>query len=274
MKKSKFKKKIKRKVDFRDDKEIAMDFSVKVYKKFDKMIKAIILFGSTTKETSISSSDIDIIIIIDDSSIRWDQELIAWYREELGKLVSENQYKKELHITTTRLTTWWNDLIRGDPVVINVLRYGEALIDIGGFFNPIKSLLQMGRIKISPEAIYTALQRAPEHFKRSKIAELNSIEGLFWAMVDSAQAALMINDVMPPSPEHIAGLLKENFVDNKRIGMQYVIWMRDLYVLHRAIVHGEINNLKGAEIDEWQARTEEFIDVMAKIVRETAESKN
>ena len=34
--------------------------------------------------------------------------------------------------------------MHGDPVVINILRYGEALIDYGGFFNPLKSLFFSG----------------------------------------------------------------------------------------------------------------------------------
>jgi len=36
------------------------------------------------------------------------------------------------------LTTWWEDLLRGDPVVLNVLRHGEAMLDYAGFFNPLK----------------------------------------------------------------------------------------------------------------------------------------
>ena len=139
-------------LDLKNEKEIAMDFAVKIYKKFDKIIKAVVLFGSSNKNTATSSSDIDVIIIIDDAAIQWDQELIAWYREELGKLVLENKYKKDIHITTTKLTTWWADLLKGEPIVVNVLRYGEALIDIGGFFNPLKSLLIQGRIKPSPES--------------------------------------------------------------------------------------------------------------------------
>jgi len=268
-KKSKSSKKVKSPtLDLRTEREIAMDFAVKAYKKFDKMIKAVILFGSSAKNTGTSTSDIDIIILIDDAAIAWDSELIAWYREELGKLVMANRYKKELHITTTKMTTWWNDLLKGDPIIVNVLRYGEAMVDIGGFFEPLKSLLIQGRIKSTPEAIYTALQRAPEHFRRSKIAELGAVEGLFWAMVDSAQAALMTANVTPPSPEHIPLLLKETFVDKKMIKMNYVVWFRDLYVLHRKIVHGEITDLKGAEIDFWQERTEDFIGTMARLVNE------
>ncbi len=249
-----------------DEHEIAMDFANKVYKKFDKMVKSVILFGSSIKHTSNSTSDIDIIILLDDSSIKFDQELMAWYREELGKIVQSNPYNKELHINTVRLITWWQDLLRGDPIVINIIRYGESLIDFGGFFSPLKFLLQEGKIRSTPEAVYAALQRAPQHLMRSKQAEIGAIEGVYWAMVDSAHALLMSAKILPPSPEHIPILLKEHFVDRGILKMKYVIWYRDLYVLHRKIIHGEINDLKGQDIDDWQEKTNEFMRKMAEII--------
>jgi hypothetical protein len=188
---------------------------------------------------------------------------------ELGKLVDQNRYTKELHITTIKMTTWWNDLLKGDPVITNMIRYGEAVVDFGGFFNPLKILLEQGRIKPTPESIYTALQRAPDHFRRSKIALLGSIDGLFWAMVDSSQAALMAYKVSPPSPEQIPLLLKETFVDTKVLKMDYVTWFRDLYVLHKKIVHGETNSIKGSEIDLLMQRTDNFIGVMAELVKKS-----
>ncbi len=120
------------------ERDIAMDFAEKAYQRFDKLIKSIVLFGSQTKGQSTPGSDIDIILIVDDATINFDETLIAWYREELGKLVQSNPYKKDLHINTVKLTTWWQDLIRGDPSAINIIRYGETLIDFGGFFKPLK----------------------------------------------------------------------------------------------------------------------------------------
>ena len=251
--------------------DIAMDFATKVYKKFDKMIKSVILFGSAAKQTSVTGSDIDIIIIIDDVTVTWDQELTAWYRQELEKLIKSNPYQSSLHINTIKLSTWWEDLMRGDPVVINILRYGEAMIDLAGFFNPLKYLLVKGKIKSTPEAIYSALQRAPMHIARSKLAELNAIDGLFWSMVDAAHAALIAINVPPASPEHVPGDLKENFVNAGKLKMKYVVWYRDLLVLHKKIAHGEIKNLKGIEIDAWQERAEEFLEVMANLVKDLIE---
>ena len=257
--------------EIKNDEDIAMDFAIKAYKRFNKIIKSIILFGSIAKKDSTPGSDVDIIMIIDDVSINWDPELILWYREELGKISKNNNYTKEIHINTIKLSTWWDDLMKGDPVVINVIRYGRAMIDLAGFFEPLKFLLMKGKINSTPEAIYNCLQRAPIHIQRSKIAELNSIEGLYWAMVDSSHAALIAAHISPPSPEHIPIYLKETFVDNGKLKMNHVTDYRDLLVLHKKITHGEITDLKGVEIDKWQEKTEEFLKVMAQIVKSEIE---
>ena len=255
-------------LQLRSENEIATDFATKAYQKFDTIVKSRILFGSSAKQTSVTGSDIDIIIVLDDVSINWDEELIAWYREELDKILRRNPYRQSLHINTVKLSTWWEDIIRGDPVILNVLSYGEAIIDMAGFFEPLKHLLIAGKIKPTPEAIYTSLQRAPQHLARSKISELNSIEGLYWCMVDASHAALIAANEFPPSPEHIPGSLKTTFVDNGKLKMKYVIWYRDLLILHKKIVHGEVKDLKGVEIDEWQQKTEDFLDTMANLVND------
>lgn len=250
------------------ERDIAMDFATKVYQKFDKMIKSIILFGSAAKQTNVVGSDIDIIIIIDDASIKFDESLVVWYREELTKIIRENPYEKDFHINTIKLTTWWGDLCMGDPTVVNVIRYGETLIDFGGFFNPLKILLEQGRIKPTPEAIYTCLNRVPAHIMRSKSSELSAVEGCYWAMVDSAQALLMAIKILPPSTEHIAQLLKENFVDKRLLKTKYIDDFVALNDLHRRVMHGEIRDINGNIIDMWQNKSEEFFNVIMKLIKE------
>lgn len=140
------------------------------------------------------------------------------------------------------------------------------MIDFGGFFEPLKFLLLRGKIRSTPEAVYSCLQRAPQHFLRSKTAELGAVEGLYWAMVDSAHAALISRNILPPSPEHIPLNLKETFVNEGTLKMKYVTWYRDLLFLYKKISHGELGDMKGIEIDMWQDRTNEFMGVMAKLV--------
>jgi predicted nucleotidyltransferase/uncharacterized protein (UPF0332 family) len=247
--------------------DIAMDFASKVYKKFDKLIKSVILFGSSVKKTRTSGSDVDIILIVDDASVKFDQELVAWYREELGKIIASNPYRIELHINTVRLTTWWQDLLRGDPLVLNIIRYGEEVIDFGGFFRPLRILMEEGKIKSTPEAIYTALQRAPMHLVNSRRAALSSVEGIYWAMVDASQALLIAAKINAPSPEHIPMLLKENFVNKGMLDEKYVFWYAEIFRLYKGILHGEVNDIKGQNLDDWQQKADKFIGVMAEIIR-------
>jgi len=255
-------------LNLRNERDIAMDFAQKAYMKFDKMIKSIVLFGSSAKATNVPGSDIDIIIIIDDATIRFDEKLIVWYREEIEKIVFENPYSKDLHLNTVKLTTWWEDLVRGDPTVINIIRYGDVLIDFGGFFNPLKILLQEGRIKPTPEAIHTVLNRVPFHIIRSKQSEISSIEGCYWAMVDTAQSLLMAVKVLPPSPENIAVELRKNFVDKRLLDIKYVRQFVELHELHKKVMHGEVKDIGGKIIDDWQDKAQEFFDVGVKLVGE------
>lgn len=254
-------------LNLKTEHEIAMDFAVKAYKKFDKIIKSVVLFGSTAKRTQTKGSDIDIVIIIDDAAIRWDQELIAWYRQELEQMIQANPYKHALHINTIKLTTWWDDLLSGEPIIQNILRYGEVMIDMAGFFTPLKQLLVQGKIKATPEAAYNALQRAPGHLARSRIARMSAVEGIYWAMVDAAHAALITAKVSPPSPEHIPGHLKIQFVEKKILKMKYVAWIREIIELHKKIDHRELSELKGVEVDALQDRAQEFINAMAEVIK-------
>jgi predicted nucleotidyltransferase/uncharacterized protein (UPF0332 family) len=248
------------------ERDIAMDFAMKVYEKFDQMIKSIVLFGSSAKKVAVAGSDIDIIVIIDDVSLRWDEELIAWYREELGKIITVNPYRKSLHVNTIKLSTWWDDMMRGDPVVINVLRYGDALIDYGGFFNPLRILLKEGKIRPTPESIYTLLQRAPGHMMRARQSMNAVLDGLYWCMVDAAHAALISAGVQPASPEDVGKVLGKTFVDGKMMKRKFVGYYEEVHDVMKAVAHGERIRIRGKDLDVWFEKADDFLGEMAKLV--------
>ena len=249
------------------EREIALDFATKTYNEFKETVKAIILFGSSARQESNLDSDIDIIVIIDDVSINWDEELIATYREELGKIIQTNPYRKSLHVNTVKLSTWWQDMMTGDPVVMNILRYGDALIDHGGFFIPQKSLLLAGKIRATPEAIYNLLQRAPVHLSRARNSLLGVVDGLYWACVDSAHAAIMAAKLNSPSPEQIEQILKDEFVKKGLLKSSYADFYGEIFKLSKEIVYGKLTDVPGKQIDELKQKTDEFIGVMSDIVR-------
>ena len=242
--------------------DIAYDFATKVYKNFKEVVKSVVLFGSVPKKEAKAKSDIDLIVIIDDCTIEWDQELIAWYREELAKLIAKEKYAKDLHVNTVTLSTFWEELKAGEPLVINVLRYGEALIDFGGFFNPLKILLAKGRIRPSPEAVFTTMKRAPDHLGRARGAILGSVEGFYWATVDAAHAALMAVNEIPPSPEHVSEMLNEKFVNKKMLNKKYVDYYEEIRKIAKEIIHGDVTEVDGRKVDDLKNKAEEFVKVL------------
>lgn len=255
------------------EREIALDFAEKIYQEFNQMIKSIVLFGSSAKQVSTPTSDIDVILIIDDVSIRWDTELVAHYRQKIGEITKAQKYRKSLHITTVKLSTWWDDLIRGDPVVVNIIRYGDPLIDHGGFFVPMKVLLRDGKIKSTPESIYTLLQRAPTHLARARNAMLASADGLYWTVVDSAHAALIAKGIMPPSPEHIPDILNEQFVKTKMLKSKHLDTYIKLHDLAKDVVHGKLTEINGDLIEQLLKDAEIFLSEMARLVDRLIENR-
>ena len=81
-----------RKQALETDQEIAYDFAIKAYKKFQSVIKSIALFGSAAKQTATRKSDIDIVIISKG-------ELL----EELGKSRRLYSPKNQEHFRTLPL---------------------------------------------------------------------------------------------------------------------------------------------------------------------------
>ena len=241
------------------DYQIAYDFAAKCYKKFRDVIKAIALFGSVPKKEATEKSDIDLIIIIDDCTINWDDELISWYREELVKLLELQKYKKEIHINTITLTAFWEEVRLGEPLIINILRYGEPLIDVGGFFDPLKVLLARGKIKPAPEAIFTTMERTAFHLGKANLNILASVEAFYWAMVDASHAALMAYHIVPPSPENIPELLQSNFVNRKILSKDILDWFIEVRKKAKEVTHGNLKRISGKDIEELQNKAESFV---------------
>ncbi len=247
--------------------KVAYDFAGEIYKKFGPLALSVIMFGSAAKDTAKKDSDIDIMIVVDNTSQVWDEEVISYYREELFKITKKNAHRDKLHINTITLSTFWDNVKVGDPAAINVLRYGVALLDLG-FFEPLKYLLLQGRIRPSAEAIYTVLNRTPWHFIRAKVKILSAVEDYYWAMVNSAHAALMTFGHTPPSPEFVPRLLHETFGKQNKMPRKYIDWYNELYELWHNIKANKVESIPGEDIDLWAKRAQEFARFMEKLTKE------
>jgi predicted nucleotidyltransferase/uncharacterized protein (UPF0332 family) len=248
----------------KDDRELARTFATRLYKEFGNFLKAVVLFGSAaTREKRSSKSDIDILVVVDDVTINLSHEMITAYRVIVEKVVTD--ITPRFHVTTLRLTSFWEYVRAGDPVGINILRDGVALLDTG-FFDPLQLLLRQGRIRPSQESIWNYYMRAPTTLHNSKWHVMQATLDLYWAAIDSAHAALMSAGEIPPSPDHVADLLETHFVKTHQLEPKYTHVMRYLYSLSKMIIHHEIKEIKGDEYTKYQAMAEDFVERMRKLV--------
>ena len=126
--------------------------------------------------------------------------------------------------------------------------------------------LAKGKIKPSPEAIYSALKRAPYHMSRARYGLYLALDSLYWALVDSSHAALMMTDKVAPSPEHIPEMLDIYFVKKRMLNKKHVDLYREIYgIMHESSKN--MINVPSKKIDEYQKRADSFINEMARIVR-------
>ena len=204
------------------------------------------------------------MVVFDDTAIEPQRHFIDWYNTEITKIIQD--VDPRLHVNTVTLTTFWDNIKIGEPVAINVLRYGVALIDTG-YFEPLQMLLRKGKIRPTDEAVWNALTRAPGHLVRSTSRILGGLVDLYWVMIDSAHAALMKYGRVPPSPEHVEPLLRNTFVDKGLLDKKYVGYYNEVWKTSKAIIHGEVLRVSGVDYDRYRQFAEEFSSKMEELVK-------
>jgi uncharacterized protein (UPF0332 family)/predicted nucleotidyltransferase len=247
----------------RDDIEIAYGFSRAMYREFGKFVRAVVLFGSAARERMQHHNDIDIMVIVDDVSFVMTAELVEAYR-----VITENYVAKHstrIHVTTLKFTSFWDYIRAGDPVGVNILRDGVALIDTG-FFYPMQMLLLEGRIRPSKEAVQAYMSRGTSTINNSSWHITQATLDLYWACIDSCHAALMKIGEMPPSPREISKVLEEKLVKTGYIQRKYAKTMDNIYHISKKILHKEIKEVSGKEYDYYKKEAESFVEEMKRFV--------
>ena len=253
------------------DYQLAEKFSNLLRKELSDFVKVVVLFGSAARavehkvkpDKGLHEHDIDVLIIVNDLTMVLSQEVIEAYRVITERTAA--RVSKRLHITTMKLTSFWDYIRNGDPVAINMLRDGVPLYDIG-IFEPLQMLLYQGRIRPTKESIWNYYARAPATMANANWHVLQACLDLYWAVIDAAHAALMKMGEIPPSPEHVADMLEKKLVAKKHIAHKYAHTMRELYSLFKGIVHREIKEISGKDYDRFKNLSEEFVEHMKEYI--------
>lgn len=257
--------------------DIVEKFSRKVLEKYGKYIKAIVMMGSVAREEFKPTSDIDVFVIIDDTAFKITPELHDKIDLEIEKIADsipeasvtvKNPDGKEEKVNlisvqpSYTLTEFWDYARIGHPIIYNFIKEGVAVFDTG-FFEPIKRLLELGRIPSTREAVENYMEGAPKKLMRAKTVKLLMLaEDCYYAMLNTSQAVLMFMGLDPPVPNKAYEEVKKHLVDNGLIEQEYADWLKEIIEIRKKIEHKEMMDASGQFVDEWIEKAEKFVDKM------------
>ncbi len=236
-----------------------------VIKKFEKYVVSYVAVGSLFRGDA-RSNDIDVAVVIDDTDVK--KMSRAELRDKLGAIIRSMGYeagaianvKKSFHIQVYILTDFWESVKEASPVIFTFLRDGVPLYD-RGVFMPWKLLLEMGRIKPSPEAIDLHMDLGDRLIERAKNKLVGILaEDVYYAILNPSQAALMLYGVPPPTPRETIKLLNEIFVKKEKLlESKYVAILEKIFKYFKDIEHFKIKYVTGKEIDELMEDANEYL---------------
>jgi uncharacterized protein (UPF0332 family) len=209
-------------------------------------------------------NDLDILVLVDDIHQPVTQEIVSTYRLGVGDILAQLAAVDQIHLTTIGISDFWDGVRHADPIIITLLRDGKPIVDTG-FFKPLQKLLEQGRIRPTPEAIEAHIVRAKQLLRAADNHILIAIDDFYWALMDSAHAALMKHGVTPKVPSEVPKILKNKF--KSKISKNDIKLLDDIYKLMKKIAHNKVTEVPGVDVDDYKKKVTKFVGKMEKLVK-------
>ncbi len=231
-----------------------------VLKKFEKYVTSYVIYGSLTRGEAKKSSDVDVSVIIDDTDVKRmpRAELKEKLRGIIYSYIQEAEAiagvsKNTLNVQIWLMTEFWEGVKDAHPVFFTFIRDGIPLYDRGTFL-PWKSLLRMGKIKPSPEAIdmFMSSGNKLKDIIQKRIFDAATLD-LFWGISTPTQGLLMLYGLSPSTPKETVKLFREIFYEKEKlVEEEYVKILEEILIkVWKAYEHGKLKpgDIDGKELD-------------------------
>ncbi len=238
-----------------------------VLKKFEKYVTSYVIGGSVLRGTAKPTSDIDVFIVINDTDVKrmprleLKEKLRGIIQSYVQEAIAIAGVKNTLHVQTYLLTEFWEGVKDAHPVMFTFIRDGIPLFDSNAFL-PWKSLLKMGKIKPSPEAIDMFMasgDKLEENVDRRLLDIV--VYDLFWGINTPSQALLMLYGLPPSDVYGTVKQIREVFVEKEKIlEKRYADILDEIAIkYYKGWEHGKIKKISGTELDKLYKDSKDYM---------------
>lgn len=224
-------------------------------------VSSVVLIGSNSTGFGLEdSSDVDVVVLIDDTNGVDKQYLISFIRR------LATQINIALHCQVYFLSEFWSHVENGSPITFTILRDSVIYYDTG-FFTVLQKLVRNKIIKPKQIAVERQLKIAKQ-LMRMTYHSVNRglIQNLEGAIISSTQSLLMEMGVEPPAPKQTPNMIKQYLVDKKILSEEYYTIAKNVIQTYKDIEHNKRQNLSGQELQKMYNETNKFVNQIEQLL--------
>lgn len=237
-----------------------------VLRKFEKYVVSYVIGGSFIRGDVTKESDVDTFIVIDDTDVKKMPrlELKERLRTQIFQYIPEAEAMagvpaNKLNVQTYLLTEFWDAVKDANPVMFTFIRDGVPIHDRGTFM-PWKSLLRMGKLKPSPEAIETFMKSGDRTKEMVDRRQLDAMIDIYWGMITPTQALVMLYGAPPPVPKETVKVVNDIFCKKeKMLEKKYLNSLEKIIKYYKDYEHQKLKTIPGKEVDKLLIEFEEYM---------------
>jgi uncharacterized protein (UPF0332 family) len=240
-------------------KDIA-EFSRKIEASLGRLV-----FSIVVRSPSESSDSVEIVLLVDDfNSTVFNQQL-----SDIQLKASELAYSSTLPVkcSVVLASSFWDGFRGMDEGAMGLLRDGLVMHD-RGFFLPLQDLLVTGKVRPSRESVKVYFVKAEQSMKSAGQRVHRAVLDLYWAVLDSAHAAVMMAGITPPSPKDLVGTVKRDLVARNLVHPRCAEVADRIYDVANRVMHREVFEISGRDFDSYLHDADFFIKEMDEFVKE------
>jgi uncharacterized protein (UPF0332 family) len=230
----------------------------KLMKKHRNLFASILISGHSPDGLA------EVLLLVDDFNNVVTDPQVSEAKISASQLAYEQ--KLPLKFDAMLSSVFWDGMKTRDEPVMQLAR-GSVVVHDNGFFLPMQDLLVTGKIRPSKESVRVYFVKAEQSMRSSGQHVSRAVLDLYWAVTDSAHAAVMIAGITPPSPKELVGLVKDRLVAGNLVHARCAEIIARSYDIAKKIMHKEVFEIAGREFDSYLADADFFVKEMDEFIQ-------